>query len=273
MNKFFLLSLILLGCQKHSVTVFKQWHLSPSQQTVDIASALQLPQAVNQKDIYLKVKKMIEAGKTAAVISEGCEGEINENFKPEHYGWNYQKLEQWRESKQWPDILALIPLKLEVEYKARIDSWCGDNEKLIKQHGLAFSDLRAYLGYLQRLVDTKKTDVDKYKMYAQSLLPPQNKQADPIVYAYQQAKKSLEQIKKLIKERNSYFVQMAKQNLDKNPVIIIGGVHVQDLEQRFKQEKISYRVITPQGYQDDETMLLERLAKLIEEMAAESVSR
>ena len=63
---------------KH-VLVVKQWHLPPT--TVTKGFKEKYPQEMNQTEIFNALEERIKKKKLDLVIAEGCEGEIDENFK------------------------------------------------------------------------------------------------------------------------------------------------------------------------------------------------
>ena len=76
MKLFLFLSLIcLISCSwKRKVIIYKQWHLDPKTNTLDILGSLSLPQAKNQLVIYKEIEKEILQGQKVNFLAEGCEG-------------------------------------------------------------------------------------------------------------------------------------------------------------------------------------------------------
>lgn len=239
------------------VTIFKQWHLSPKQDTQNILKATQLPQYANQEYIFITAKKLIQEGKSKVLISEGCEGEINQNFKQNFNGWDYAKLLAKKTNKEFDKILTLIPLKLEILFSDKLLTICGDNDLLIKENQLALSDLRAYFGYTTRLMQFKGKDQKRYEQYAKSLGAPAGQ--DPILYAKEKGNASFIKFKELILKRNDSFYELALKNINNNPIIVIGGLHAEDLEKRFKEKNIKVTILTDESYKQEEKTLFSQL--------------
>lgn len=239
------------------VTIFKQWHLSPKQDTQNTLAANKLPQYANQEYIYLAAKKLIQEGKSQMLISEGCEGEIDQNFKENFNGWDYTRLTIKKAQPEFDKILTLIPLKLEVIFTNKLLTVCGDNNALVKEHQLTLSDLRAYFGYITRLQQFKGKDQKRYDEYAKMLGAPKGQ--DPIAFAKEKGKASLAKFKELIIKRNNSFYELALKNVEKNPMIVIGGLHAEDLEKRFKAQNIKVTVLTDDSYQKEEGALFTQL--------------
>ena len=265
-----ILLLLAISCNKKQsgngkVTIVKQWHLLASQNTEDIEKSKLLPQYTNQSSVYKLVSEKVKAKKTKLIISEGCEGEINQNFEKTFNGWNYQNLNLKLNQSNWTDILTLIPLKLEVQYKQQLKTLCGDNYQLIQENGLAFSDLRAFSGYLIRLVQYHQVDQKKYELYSAVMFEnvPENERRNPIVYARNKSLEAVNRVEKYIKLRNKGFLEIAKENIKDNPVIIIGGLHADDLILQLQKYGINYEVITPKGYHSTDEKLLKQVKDIL----------
>lgn len=257
LSSILLLTLISIPSFASEITIYKQWHLSPKQDTRNILASTKLPQYLNQESIYLSSKKLIEEGKSQLVISEGCEGEINKNFKENFNSWDYSRLELAKSSADFDKILTLIPLKLEVLFGEKLLTLCGDNKKLINEHQLALSDLRAYYGYIARLKQFKGKDEKRYQVYAEALKAP--KGTDPLLYAQEKGKEALKKFKELIIKRNDQFIESASANYAKNPLIIIGGLHAEDIEKRLKAKGLNVRIIEDATYEKEEKGLFSQL--------------
>ncbi len=260
-----MLTFVVLGplVASSKVLLIKQWHLLSSQKTLNIQESLSLPQAKNQIAIYKKLKNFINTKKQALLLYEGCEGLINESFAQSFQGWNYKNLEKKiKFPENFSKILTHLGLKLEVEFKEKADNRCGDDKKLIEENQLAFSDLKAFLGYLQRL-EQFKNNPEKFEMYAKSMLDGSLVVQDPIAYALEKSKDSLKKVKNLIKERNQSFIKIIKENKNRNIAVVIGGLHIKDLSERLNKEEIPYSIFIPEGYPKKDTELLEEFEKTL----------
>lgn len=240
-----------------NVTIFKQWHLSPKQNTTDIALSTKLPQYANQENIYANVKKIILEGKSQLLIAEGCEGEIDKNFKENFNGWDYTRLSTLKSSPDFDKILTLIPLKIEVLFGDKILTLCGDNKKLVNEHQLALSDLRAYYGYISRLSQFKGKDEKRYQEYSKALGVPEGQ--DSITFAKTKGQAALATFKNLILKRNDSFIEIANKHKEQNPMIVIGGLHAEDLEKRLKEKGIEVSIIEDETYAKEEKGLFNQL--------------
>lgn len=246
------------------VYLYQQWHLLGKIKTQDIEKSKGLPQYTNQKFIFTHIDNLIAKNKLEIVIAEGCQGKIDENFLTSFNGWNYQSLLKFTEKKEYADILGHIPLKLEAKYKERLLSLCGDDEKLIQDHGMAFSNARAFIGYYTRLKEfKKKKDQKRFKLYADSMLDGKTIQ-DPVGYAREEAKKNLNQVKKLIHQRNQSFLRVIETHKDKNLAVVIGGLHLDHLEGLIKKSKIDYEIVPVTGIPKDSKKLFERLEQSLQ---------
>lgn len=252
---------IVCSCApKNKIYIIKQWHLSPNQSTLDVNKSQQLPQFYNQKDIYLKAKKMIENG-SQVIIAEGCEGEINDDFDLKFNGWGIKELKERKDLSDYPDILAPVPMKLKVLYGDKIKVLCGDNLGLIKKNNLAFSDTKAFSGFFQRLYYYKNIDTTAYEKYVKALANTVDLKSgdDPIVIAREKTLESITKFEHYISSRNAHFLKKIINNLKKNPILIIGGLHVPGLERELKKARLNYDIITPEDYPEDDFELLRQV--------------
>ena len=96
MKKTLLLILIVTNpvfAAENVVRIYKQWHLLAKIKTDDIEfSKKRINQFKNQKFIYHHIDNLIKKKSIKAVISEGCQGEINSGFTRTFNSWNYKKL-------------------------------------------------------------------------------------------------------------------------------------------------------------------------------------
>ncbi len=240
----------------------KQWHLLSSQKTHNIKESLALPQSKNQLELYKKLKSFINKNPNALLLYEGCEGIIDESFDQEFQGWNYKDLQKKvKNPTDYQKILTHVGLKVEVAFQ-KVDNQCGDNLKLIEKHQLAFSDLKAFLGYAQRL-EQYENDPEKFQMYAKSMVGDSLLVSDPMTYALEKARTAFKQVKHFLSERNLEFMKIIRANKKRSIAVVIGGLHIEDFTQKLKTEKIPYKVYTPKGYPQQDSELLDQFEKVL----------
>ena len=245
------------------VTIVKQWHLSPGANTENIFKSKELPQYQNQKDIYQKLIEKISKG-PVTVITEGCAGDVK---KANHYGWGEEKLKLKLDNSDYTDILAFLPLKLILKFPDKVVALCADDETLMKQNQLAFSDIRGFLGYYTRLKEFKGKDQKKFELFEKSLLEKEkNKlgQIDAIKYAQSRALDKIKEAKELIEKRNEKIIAAIEASLSSSPYVIVGGLHAKGLVERLKSKQIKFNVVTPNGYQEKDEKLFDELAALLQ---------
>ncbi|MBC74909.1 MAG: hypothetical protein CME64_02750 [Halobacteriovoraceae bacterium] len=238
------------------IVIIKQWHLAPGKDTSNIKAGKALAQYENQVAIYKYLEKKIE--NNPVIIAEGCEGEIDHgaNFN----GWTIETLRKHTTSSEFESIMAPVFMKLKAKYP-NSNIVCGDNLKDIELNNLAFSDLRGYAGYYERLVQNKKDPeiFDKYKQSLNELAG--RKVSNPIEYTRTESLKALKKSKELIESRNHSFYEVAKKYKGQEVYIVIGGIHAQHLGELFKKDEISYETFTPKGYAEIDQQLYEALEK------------
>lgn len=245
------------------VTLIKQWHLLSSQITTNIEESSTLPQARNQLDIYKKLKAFNKNNDDALILYEGCEGPIDNSFTQEFNGWNFPRLQKFlKKTSEYERILTHLGLKLEVEFGPKLENECADDMQLIKLHQLAFSDLKAFLGYLQRL-EQHRGDFEKAKLYADAMLGESTVVIDPYLYALGRARSSLSQIKYYLHARNSSFLKKIIPNSKRNIAVVIGGLHIEDFKKQLKENAIEYTVYTPKGYPEKDDELLREFESIL----------
>lgn len=226
---------------KGDVTVYKYWHVVPSKPTTNIALSKKLPQFQNQVKVYQQVDRLIARGKHDLIISEGCEGEIDQNFTGVFNGWTYKDLNHRVGTERYKDILTLVPLKLEVKYKEKLTTICGDKLSLIKQSQQAFQELEGLVaGY--------------------SMAPKPEKRK-----RLRKAERLISKIKFLVQKRNQSFVETAVKYLDQHPLIVVGGTHLEGLaELLYSRGDVAFKVIEAPGYPQQDEKHLERLLRSME---------
>ncbi|MDZ4661567.1 MAG: hypothetical protein SGJ18_08100 [Pseudomonadota bacterium] len=262
-SKYFLIIFILLftfSLKGEEVILIKQWHLSPGEKTTDIAASKLRPQFTNQLDIYYKLTELVNSREKLTLIQEGCEGEVTKTTSPEHYGWSYESLSRHKDTKDFRDILAFMPVKMIVKFDDKVRAICSDTKELIKKSLLAFSDLRGASGFYLRLKEFKaKKDDKNYKAYEAAAIPKDKLgKVDAIEFERGKVLESIKNIEDSLAERNNLVLALVKKTLKDNPVVVIGGLHVKDLTQKFKKEGIRFTIYSPKGYEDQDELLLEK---------------
>ena len=248
------------------VTIIKQWHASPGVDTRNIQASKSMPQYENQKEIYDYLKNRIKTQKINFLIVEGCESgiEINENFQQSFNGWNMLSLEKASLNKNYDDIVTALPLKLKAKFPKEVTALCADNESLLKKNQLAISDARGFIGFYFRLKE-HAADSHKFLTYKKALEGTQKIEiVDPIGYSKDHTIKSLENFNLYIQQRNTLFAEAIKKNINKNPILVVGGLHSTDLINQLKTEGIEIEVITPKGYPDSSEKIVQVLLKQLE---------
>lgn len=246
------------------VTIIKQWHTSPSTSTLDIEASRKMPQSVNQRDIYLSLDKLINKDIHITLLAEGCESgtEVNEDFPETFNGWNYQNLRASMDSENYEFILTMLPLKIKAKHPDHAFVLCADSDELLKKNQLAISDAKGFIGFYARLKQSELIDEKKFSLYHKALEESQGITIPyPIQYAKEKTIQALDNFKKYIGMRNDIFVQTIKNNINQNPIIIIGGLHVTDLVEKLNKANIQNHVLTPEGYPLSNETLIEDLRK------------
>jgi hypothetical protein len=253
--------------QTGTATIIKQWHPSPSVDTRNIKDTKSLPQYLNQKEIYAYITNKLKTQKSTLLIVEGCESgiEIDDNFQQTFNGWNMKSLVKASISEDYDEIVTALPLKLKAKFPKVITALCADNLSMLKKNQLAISDARGFIGFYIRLKQTAG-DPKKFLTYKKALEETHKIEvADPIGYSKAQTIKSLESFNHYVQQRNVIFTQAIKKHIDKNPILIVGGLHANDLINQLKAEGIKTEVITPKGYPESSERLAADLLKALEE--------
>ncbi len=264
MQKIAILLFIVLftGCSAKKVYLIKQWHLSPNESTLDIENSKHSPKYKNQLEIFQKMERLLKLKKSNLVIAEGCE-ESSKYFLDNFNGWTLERLK--KKKNKIDEILAPVPLKMKAKYSNGVEIECGDNLSLVKENNLAFSELKGFTSFYQRLSEYRHKDFKKYEKYKRAFLNmiPLKKGEIAEEIAREKAILELDKFQALIKQRNNYFFKKIKKHLSQNPTVIIGGLHVNDLSRRLELAEIDYEIITPKSYPEEEDSLIKNLRRLL----------
>src|SRR5690606_34902426 len=122
------------------------------------------------------------------------------------------------------------------------------------KNNLAFSDMKGLSGFFYRLQMYKNNDNKKYAKYLKAFkeITEVTEDSDPVKLARDKTLESLNKFKNYIEQRNYSFVKSIIKNLDDNPVLIVGGLHIPGIEKLLTDEDIEFEVITPFNYPADE---------------------
>jgi len=258
----FLALIFLFSCSHKpnlagTVTLIKQWHASPSTQTTDVTASRDLPQYKNQKEIYDYLVSEIESKGAITLLVEGCQAElpVEKGFVAVN-GWSYDLLKGYSSRRDYADIITSIPLKLRAKYPKQVKAICADDMKLIAANQRALSDAKGNLGFYIRLTEAKPGSV-MFKRYHQALVEAHNiKTADPINSALQQGRLELAKFRKYLSERNTLFLKMLVKYRAENPILVVGGLHTEELMEELTLAQIETNLITPDDYPEESERVL-----------------
>ncbi len=232
--------------QAAQVILIPQWHFSPQVDTR--RQNFKQPQFENQFSIF----KQLETYKERPVwVVEGCEGEITQGFKPAFNGWSLSDVEAALKREGNIDlVMTHIGLKGEAVYQDKLQVLCGDNDKLVKEHLTVLSDIRGLVGYRLR-IDQLQHEPSRRASYIESVqgaikISKKSSEAETLKKLDDAIRQALIRYKSIVKERNQFFVNKIKATKEKSAVVI-GALHIEDLEQRLKKDKIKYVVFVPKG--------------------------
>ena len=247
------------------VMVVKQWHLPPK--TVTKGFKEKYPQEKNQSAIYLALADKIKNKKLDIVVSEGCEGEINGEFTGVFNGWDIESLRGQSQRKGYDRILTLIPMKLEARYGAKVQTVCGDNEKLVQEGNVRVSNMRGWAGFYTRLTEPS-TDEEKKKLFteaaAELLKMSKDTPAEELLPKIKEKLGAeLELFNKSLTDRNDFMVKALEGKTFKTAAIVIGGLHVDDLKTKLETAGFNCELFEPTGYAREEEDLIKDFQKAL----------
>lgn len=260
------------SCKKPSepmtakIQVIKQWHLAP--QTITKGFKEKYPQERNQTNIYLALLNDIKKKKVDLVVAEGCEGEINADFKPTFNGWDYESLKKISLTKTYDRIVSHVPLKLEARFQDKLLTVCGDNEKLIQEGNLRLSNLRGWGGFWTRL-NENKNDLEKVKLLAESaadlLKVPKTTPIEQLLELIRkQISDELALFQKSLHDRNDGFVKALQTHPFTSASVIIGGLHASDLKEKLEAAGLPCDIMEPSGYTRENENLIRNFEKAVQ---------
>ena len=252
------------GDSKKTVYILKQWHLGPKTETKGFKE--KYPHEKNQTAIYKDLVNRVKAGKLQVVVAEGCEGEINKDFKTAFNGWDYDSLNKIAQTKNYERIITMVPLKVEARMTDKVLTICGDNEKLIQEGNLRLSNLRGWVGFWTRLRETYPDD--KGKLYADAAaellkVPKTTPMPDLIKQVQAKIKEELAAFKKSLNDRNDSIVKSLQAAEYESAAVVIGGLHTDDLKEKVQAAGLACEVLEPPGYPKEDEKLIQDFEKII----------
>jgi hypothetical protein len=243
--------------------VVKQWHLSPKDNTKGFKD--KYPQEKNQTAIYKVLNEKVKSGDVTLVVAEGCEGEINGEFKPMFNGWDMKSLAAYRERKEFPKILTNVAMKLETRHGEKVLTMCGDDDALIKEGNLRLSNLRGWSGFLNRFETLDSEAVAPYAEVAAKTLKV--KVGTPVPELQAKIKEEIRNdVRRLLdsfNERNAGFVKVLEAQDFKEAAVILGGLHAADLKFRLETAGLNCEILEPPGYARDSENLIRDFQSLV----------
>ena len=247
------------------VMLIKQWHLAPTNITKSFKE--KYPQEKNQTAIYQSLNDLVKKKKLQIVVGEGCEGEIDSNFKTAFNGWDFESLQKQSHTKAYPRIVTHVPLKLEVRHGDKLLTLCGDSDKQIQEGNLRISNLRGWIGFWSRLSE-HKTDPDKLKLYSEAAadlmkVPKETSLEELQTKIKERIKQELELFQKSLDERNTSFVKALEGREFDTAAIVVGGLHASDLKEKLQAAGFACDVFEPVGYIQQEEKLIQEFQKAL----------
>jgi hypothetical protein len=245
------------------VVVIPQWHLSPQVDTRLKPAAL--PQNENQLAIYRQLVSWSQTDQLKTVVAEGCEGKIENGFNERFNGWTLEDLQKLK-ADQLDTVITQIGIKLKAKLDAKIQVVCGDNLELIKKHQLVLSDLRGLLGFRMRIEGSKKHSLQRTE-YVNALkpllkLPSRTGESATLTALNTELRKKVSDFESILSQRNESFAR-AIHDAAKPAAVVIGAIHITDLEKKLQAQKISAVSFYPNGLKGDENELIDAVKKLV----------
>jgi hypothetical protein len=245
------------------VYVMKQWHLGPKIVTKGFKE--KYPQEKNLTAVYRVLEEGVKHGEFQLVVSEGCEGVINSDFKPVFNGWDYNSLKKQSQQRGYEKIITLVPLKIQAKYGDKTATICGDNDALIQEGNLHISNLRGWSGFHSRLTESKD-DAEKTKLYADEaadlLKVPRNTPRDMLMSQIRdQIKSELDAFQQTITKRNDAYVESLQNKEFSKAAIVIGGLHATDLKAKLEKAGLGCEILEPPGYQSEDEKLIQEFER------------
>ena len=249
------------------IYLFKQWYLASGVITRNMLPDYSLPQQKNQTAIFRQLDAWIEKGKLKEIFAEGCSGELNSQSTIAFNGWTMPELIAAREQDMFLDIVTSIPMKLEARYADKLKTVCGEDEELVKETSLAFSDARGIAGFLSRL-EQLKANPEAAKTYLEGSiqvlsLPKETTINQATMKLRERLTYILKRINDSIERRNEYLVKKVMATTEPVVAIIFGGLHSTGIVSRLNEAGLSCTVVEPIGYEADDRKLLQRLEAAI----------
>jgi hypothetical protein len=250
---------------ERKVLVFKQWHLAPTTVTKGFKEKYQ--QEKNQTAIYKTLSEMVKKQELQVLVGEGCEGEIDGNFKTAFNGWTIQELEKQAQTKNFPKIISHVPMKVEARWGDKVVTLCGDDDKLIKESQMHLSNLRGWMGFWSRLSEAKPGD-EKSKLYADAAadllkVPKDTKVEELKTKINERSHEELNQFEQTLYDRNAAFVKALQSREFKTAAVVIGGLHAADLKSKLEKAGFACDVYEPPGYSAQDENLIKEFAKAL----------
>lgn len=246
-----------------NVWIFKQWHLLPSDNTKEFPDK-SYPQKENLKAIYEQLNLWVELGKVQAVFAEGCAGEIDSQFELKFNGWTMSDLAAEATKDTYSKIPGHVPMMIEAKHGDKVRTVCGDNQEMIVDQNLKFSDLRGAIGFLTRL-EKFEGKTQKEKPYLEAIAKAYGIKKKKITGDYARSflkaevKKLISQIEKGIEKRNKSFVDAIVNTFAPQSVVVIGGVHAKNLKSLLEKKKLNCQVVEFKGYDYDEEEMIRKI--------------
>lgn len=255
------------------VWIFKQWHADAGVDTHDRAKARAMPQVTNQIAIYRQLDEWIGAGALKTLVAEGCSGELTRASKLRINGWSVGELEAESKKPHYDEIVTSIPEKLEAKYGEKLRTLCGDDDALIREQNLTSSDIRGTFGFLSRLMQFKN-DPGRVRNYLDGVielykLPKTTTSGQAVIRLKTELRNAIGRFRAVIEKRNEQAVSVIRSSHESQVAIVFGGAHAPGLMRALESKAIGCTVVEPEGYQNNEALLIEDLEQALKKMDAE----
>lgn len=238
------------------VLLLKQWQLGSSVDTRELPASQPIPQRANQIALYRMLDQWIATKRLKNLVSEGCEGVLDDRTRTKLQGWSVSDLKIRVASPSYAEIMTSPVFKAEAKYGKDVHSQCGDTEEGIREADLASSDARGAAGFLGRLEEFKDRP-ERAKTYLDGVvqvykMPTSTSMPQAVSRLRAELKSALERVAKANVTRDLKMVEALSSLPEPHPAaLVVDGAHVPRLIQEFQRLKWNCAIVEPAGYRRD----------------------
>jgi hypothetical protein len=253
------------GAKKH-VWIVKVIGVDPRTDTHAHPESV-LSTKVHYGQAYRMLEEWATKGGLKTFFSQGCFGEIKDDYKLAPNGWKIADLRARATDRTYSDIVALTGLKLKAKLGPAIAMYCADEGIALAQEYRSYIDVTSLAGILERYARAKDDPINLEKwrvtltqyMHVPATITPE----ELVDRLKAELKKDFGRLVERLAARDDLLDRVVADGVADQAVAIVEDLHAKPLAQFLEEKGIGCDVVEPEDYQGRPEAFVAGLRKIL----------